>query len=155
MAEVIKKVNVPSSILTELDWDTGGHIIRYRIIADNKNIRSHWSPVYFIPGPEFSIVTGDVIESIGADGSTVVTAAWSDVFDIPAYDVYVSYFTDLENPIQYDGNDFFLHGTPQVHSYSFTLDPEINSYRIIVQPATNKKLIKEDFIVFTASVSHS
>ena len=111
--------------------------------------------VYFIPGPEFSIVTGGVVENLTDDGKTIVAVTWDDVFDIPAYDIYVSYLTDLEDPIEYDGNDFFLHGTPRDHNYSFALDPGIDSYRVVVQPATNKKLIKEDFIVFTASVSPS
>lgn len=155
MTQTIKKVSVPRNILQELDWETGGYLIRYRILAENKNIRSHWSPIYFVPIGEFSSVEGQIVETVSDTDITkkVITVIWDDLFDRPLYDVFVSFRGNApENTFEYDEDQFYYHGTTAVHSYSFLQREDVSSIRIIVQPAANKKLIKPSFIIYDGEV---
>lgn len=44
----IKKVTVLSDNLPTINNNVGGYAVRYRIISDDKNRVSHWSPTYYI-----------------------------------------------------------------------------------------------------------
>lgn len=151
MAEVIKKIEVPPSILSELDWETGGYLIRYRIVADSRNIRSHWSPVYFIAAQDFTDVEGQFYESVADTDptKTIISVVWDDFFNRPSYDIFVAF---RGNPpadtFQYDGDDFYYHGRSTTHNYSFVQRDDVDSIRIIVQPASNKPIIKSSFIIY-------
>jgi hypothetical protein len=151
MVDVLKKVDVPKNILSEIDWETEGYIVRYRIVSESKNIRSHWSPTYIIPVSEFEDVVGDVSESpSGIDPeSSVVTVVWDDLFDRPLYDVFVAFRGDEpEEVFEYDGDLFYYHGRTPTHSYSFINRPNAESIRVIIQPAANKFLIKDKFVIY-------
>lgn len=149
MADVIKKVTVPQTLLQELDWDTEGYLLRYRIVSESRNIRSHWSPVYFFPGPIFEEVEGSIAESVGPTGREILVAAWENDYNLAAYDIFIAFPDALTiDGILYDGNYFSYRGRLTTNSYSFTFNPEASSARVIVQPATNKKTIKQSFIIF-------
>ena len=151
MVNVIKKVNVPPSLLAELDWESGGHLIRYRIISESRNTRSHWSPVYFVSVPDFSDVEGEFSESFSDSepAKTVISVVWDDVFNRPSYDIFVSFRDNPpEETFEYDGDSFYYHGTSPTHQYSFVQREGVSSIRIIVQPSANKKLIKSSFIIY-------
>ena len=151
MVNVIKKVNVPPNLLAELDWESGGYLIRYRIVADSRNIRSHWSPVYFIPVPDFADVEGEFSESVSDSDpiKSVISVVWDDVFNRPAYDIFVSFRGNPpEETFEYDGDDFYYHGTSPTHQYSFVQREGVSSIRIIVQPSANKKIIKSSFVIY-------
>jgi hypothetical protein len=149
--EIIKRVSVPRSLLTELDWESNGYLIRYRIISNNKNIRSHWSPTYFIPAEDFADVTGQFYETTSDSDptKTVITAVWDDFFSRPAYDVFVAFRgNDPDNVFEFDGDQFYYHGRAYSHSYSFENRDGVESIRIVVQPASNKPIIKASFIIY-------
>lgn len=154
MANVIKKVSVPPSILSELDWESGGYLIRYRIVSESKNIRSHWSPTYVIPVASFPDVYGEYTESVSESDptKTVITVIWDDLFNRPSYDVFVSFVgNDPDDVFEYDGNNFYYHGTTPTHNYSFVQRDGVVENRIIIQPASNKKLIKPEFIIYDSA----
>lgn len=150
MAEVIKRVVAPTSILEEIDWETGSYLVRYRIISDNQNLVSHWSPVYEISAGSFDDVEGSYSETIGEDGKTSVTVTWDDLYNRPKYDVFVEQVgsSPYGDEFEYEGSNFHYHGTSATHTYSFIKKTGTSSIRIIVQPASNIKRIKEDFIIY-------
>lgn len=149
MANVIKKAIVPSNLLTELDWESNGYLVRYRIKSENKNLSSHWSPVYLVPVSGFDQVEGSYFETVGEDGKTNVTVVWDDPVDRPLYDVFVSFRgITLFDTFDYDQDTFIYHGTTSVHTYSFLKKVGTTSLRIVIQPAADKKLIKENFVIY-------
>lgn len=150
MAQGIKKVVVPKSSLLQVDWNAEGYLVRYRIKTENKNLTSHWSPVYNIPLEPFEKVLGGLVETVGQEDEILVSAVWDDVLNFPLYDVFVAfrggeYYGD---EFEYDGDIFHYHGTTQNHNYSFVKIPGASNIRIVVQIASNIKRIKEPFIVF-------
>jgi enterochelin esterase-like enzyme len=100
-AVVGKNTLPPVALLSD---GTYGYIIRHRIISEDQNRYSQWSPIREIAGQAFEDVDGDIIVS-----SNSTTVVWDDSLDRPSYDVFVSF----------DGADYFYHGTSPIHTYTF------------------------------------
>lgn len=132
----IKKLRIPKSNLPPIDSDTLKYNIRYRIISDDRNRSSHWSPIYNTDGTQIFGTSGalSITESI-------ITAVWGDENNHPSYDVFVSF----------DGEPFYWHGTSTVHSYSFLKDGS-TTVRVKVQLVSSKKEIKAALNIFDSGV---
>lgn len=68
-----------------------GHYARYRVVSEDRNRTSHWSPVYAVRVPPFGLM-GEVQVTVG---TSTVTAVWGDVLDRPRYDVFVRWGNTL------------------------------------------------------------
>ena len=128
----IKKLRILKSSLPPIDYDTLKYNLRYRVISDDRNRTSHWSPVYNISGESIESVSGAVSKT-----ANVVTAVWGDANGFPEYDVFV----------KFDSDAFFYHGTSKVHSYSF-LKTGTTSVRVKIQIFSSKKEIKTALNIF-------
>jgi uncharacterized protein (DUF2141 family) len=128
----IKKTRILKSSLPPIDHDTEKYNIRYRIISEDRNRTSHWSPIYNSDGVDLVVTSGAVSRA-----GDVITAVWGDQNDFPEYDVFV----------KFDSGDFFYHGKSKVHSYSF-LKTGTTSVRVKVQIISSKKEIKASLNIF-------
>jgi uncharacterized protein (DUF2141 family) len=128
----IKKLRILKSSLPPIDHDTEKYNIRYRVISEDRNRASHWSPIYNSDGVDLVVTSGAVSRT-----GNVITAVWGDQNDFPEYDVFV----------KFDSGDFFYHGKSKVHSYSF-LKTGTTSVRVKVQIISSKKEIKEALNIF-------
>ena len=128
----IKKLRILKSSLPPIDHDTLKYNLRYRIVSDDRNRTSHWSPVYNISGESITSVSGAVSKT-----GNIVTAVWGDANLHPEYDVFVSF----------DSGAFFWHGTSSVHSYSF-LNEGTATVRVKIQLVSSKKEIKAGLGIF-------
>ena len=154
MVDVIKKATIFSSSFAELDWEAEGYLVRYRIKSENKNVSSHWSPVYIIKSNDFEYIDGSYFETIGEDGKINITVVWDDLYNRPSYDVFVSFReAEVSNTFSYDGDEFIFHGTAPTHNYSFIKVEGSESVRIIIQPSTNKKIIKDVFVIYDSELN--
>jgi hypothetical protein len=73
--EVIKKARILESRLPAINSVTEGYEVRYRVISEDKNRTSHWSPKFLVQ-PEFTYVPGTIHHTKAGDVSTV---AWNSV----------------------------------------------------------------------------
>ena len=128
----IKKLRILKSSLPPIDHDTEKYNIRYRVISEDRNRASHWSPIYNSDGVDLVVTSGAVSRT-----GNVITVVWGDQNDFPEYDVFV----------KFDSGDFFYHGKSKVHSYSF-LKTGTTSVRVKVQIISSKKEIKEALNIF-------
>jgi hypothetical protein len=132
----IKKAIVPRSSLPVIDSDTSAYVVRYRVVSEDKNRTSHWSP---------TIVTNPVaVQSVSGALSiteTIITAVWGDELNRPSYDVFV----------KFDSGSFFYHGTSAVHSYSF-LNTGTTSVHVKIQVASSIKEIKSGLVIFDSGL---
>ena len=128
----IKKTRILKSSLPPVDFDTLKYNTRYRVISEDKNRTSHWSPIYNSDGVS-------IIGTSGALSATdeIITVVWGDENLHPEYDIFVSF----------DGDPFFWHGTSAVHSYSF-LNEGTTTVRVKIQLASSKKQIKAGLEIF-------
>lgn len=132
----IKKLRILKSSLPPIDYDTQKYSLRYRVISEDRNRTSHWSPIFNSDG-------STVIGTNGALSITeeIITAVWGDENLHPAYDIFVSF----------DGDPFYWHGTSAVHSYSF-LNEGSTTVQVKVQLVSSKKEIKTALNIFDSGV---
>ena len=71
----IKKAKIPVDELPPISSETEGYSLRYRVISEDKNRVSHWSPLYLVK-PEYTYVPGSIQFS---SGNQVASITWDSV----------------------------------------------------------------------------
>lgn len=112
----IKKVVIPKTSLIDVTSDNQ-YLIRYRIVSDDKNRVSAWSPVFSLNANDPQPVDAEYSIS-----GRVVTLVWDDEESRPQYDIFV----------KFDNDNYFYHGTSSVHTYTFINNAE-DSFRFAIQ----------------------
>lgn len=99
----IKKVVIPKASLPSVN-SNNQYIVRFRVVSEDKNRYSEWSPNFLIDGSSVSTIDSDYIIS-----GRVVTIVWDDPDRRAAYDIFV----------KLDNNDYVYHGSSTATTYSF------------------------------------
>jgi hypothetical protein len=133
---VIKKAIIPKSSLPAINSNTAGYSVRYRIVSEDKNRTSHWSPIFDTNAVAIESVNGALSIT-----ETIITAVWGDELGRPSYDIFV----------KFDSGAFVYHGTSTVHSYSF-LNTGNTSVHVKVQVSSSVKEVKEALIIFDSGL---
>ena len=71
----IKKIRIKQSDLPTINVNEEGYVLRYRIISDDKNRVSQWSPINIIQ-PNYTYVAGSIAFNKAGD---VASLAWDSV----------------------------------------------------------------------------
>lgn len=124
MARGQEKVIVPKQDLPPISLlsdGSYGYIMRYRIVSEDQNRFSHWSPIREIPLPTVTPVDGAVSFS-----GNIASVTWGDDEGRPSYDVFV----------KFDSNDYFYHGTTSTHQYDFLIQEGATTLQVAVQLAS-------------------
>jgi len=132
----IKKAIILKSSLPAVDADTTGYVVRYRIISEDKNRTSHWSPTFVTNSVPVQSVSGALSIT-----ETIITAVCGDELNRPAYDVFV----------KFDSGSFSYHGTTSTHSYSF-LNTGTTSVHVKIQIASSIKEVKSGLVIFDSGL---
>ena len=132
----VKKAIVPKEFLPPVDSETAGYVVRYRIISEDKNRTSHWSPTFVTNAVPTETVSGALSIT-----SSIITAVWGDELNRPAYDIFV----------KFDSEPFTYHGTSPTHTYLF-LNTGTASVHVKVQIASSVKEVKESLVIFDSGV---
>lgn len=137
----IRKTVIPKSQLPNVTSDNK-YNVRFRIVSDDQNRRSHWSPVATILGNPITPVSG---ESTYADG--IINVVWDDALNYPEYDIFIRWdYNETTNP-----TSFFYHGTSTVHNYQLLSEATVQ-YDVIVQVASIEKEVSPTLEVFSQTV---
>jgi hypothetical protein len=144
-----KKVTIEKKDLPPLTPD-GKYLIRYRIISNDRNRTSHWSPIYTLNATSLIKTVTANIEVTPSD----IIATWGDANKAALYDIFVSY------KISGTWGNYFLHGSSPIHTYGF-LQPTASTaigygasdIRIAIQLAGIEKVISPTLTISTAEKS--
>jgi hypothetical protein len=129
--EIIKKFKMPVNQLPPVSPENT-YSVRYRVISEDKNRTSHWSPIFNINGTPVALVSGTLYQN--GDSINIV---WDDEQNRPEYDIFV----------KFDGGSYFYHGTSPIHTYSF-LKKTYTSVRVLVQIAGSVKEVVPALKIF-------
>ena len=132
----IKKVIIKKASLPALDHDKVGYVFRYRIVSEDKNRTSQWSPINLVLDNSITSVTGTVQVS-----SSVISTVWGDELNRPKYDVFVGF----------DGATATYHGTTPIHSYQFIKTGTTN-VRVIIQVESSEKTLNANFQIYNSGL---
>jgi hypothetical protein len=130
----IKKATMLKADLPPVNSDNK-YAVRFRVVSDDRNRASHWSQTYFISAPDVIEVDGDV----NVFGSSILVV-WDDAANRPKYDIFVKFDTDV---------DYYYHGTPSVHNYSFVKKTGASSVSVIVQVESVDKVVSQPLTVYS------
>ena len=132
----IKKVIIRKASLPALDHDKVGYVFRYRIVSEDKNRTSQWSPINLVLDDSITAVTGAVQVS-----TSVISAVWGDELNRPKYDVFVGF----------DGATATYHGTTPIHSYQFIKTGTTN-VRVIIQVESSEKTLNANLQIYNSGL---
>jgi hypothetical protein len=132
----VKKAIIQKESLPPVDSESAGYVVRYRIISEDKNRTSHWSPTFVTNAVPVVSVSGALSIT-----SSIITAVWGDELNRPAYDVFV----------KFDSGSFFYHGTTPIHTYQF-LNTGTTSVHVKVQIASSIKEVKAGLVIFDSGL---
>ena len=81
------RVSISPQNLPPPNGYTESHTVRFRILSDNQNNFSYWSPIFEIPVTvSYTPTTAGVNHTSG-----IVTVAWLPVEDVYKYDIWVAW----------------------------------------------------------------
>ena len=132
----VQKAIIQKESLTPIDSNTSAYAVRYRIVSEDKNRTSHWSPIFVTNAVPIQSVSGALSIT-----ETIITMVWGDELNRPSYDVFV----------KFDSGTFIYHGTSTVHSYSF-LNTGTTSVHVKVQIASSIKEVKAGLVIFDSGL---
>jgi hypothetical protein len=132
----VQKAIIQKEFLPPIDSNTSAYAVRYRVVSEDKNRTSHWSPIFVTNAVPIQSVSGALSIT-----ETIITAVWGDELNRPSYDVFV----------KFDSGTFIYHGTSTVHSYSF-LNTGTTSVHVKVQIASSIKEVKAGLVIFDSGV---
>lgn len=127
----IKKVVISKASLPGVRPDNK-YYVRYRIVSEDKNRVSHWSPIHSVDSLSIDSVDGDV--SVSGRFTVVV---WEDSLNRPRYDVFV----------KFDGGEYVYHGTSPTHTYSF-INTGTSTVKVAVQIESSSKVRSDALTIF-------
>lgn len=111
-----KILRIPKNQLPPVESDNV-YSVRFRIVSEDKNRLSHWSPIFIIDSVAPIPVSGEVVVN-----GPIITAVWGDEEGRPEYDVFV----------KFDSDPYIYHGTSPIHSYTF-LNEASSTVRVAIQ----------------------
>lgn len=125
----VKKVNIEKKDFPPLS-PNGEYLLRYRIISEDKNRNSHWSPVYKLDATPFIQDVDSNIEVTPAG----ILITWGDQNKAPLHDIFISF------KIGGTWQSYFYHGSSALSYY--TLEQPIRPTAIGYEATDVKAVIQ-------------
>ena len=107
-----------------------GYLVRHRIVSEDRNRFSAWSPVEKVVAFDSENLPGTVVGNLIIQGSNV-GIVWGDAIDRPRYDIFISN----------DGGLYKYHGTSPIHSYSIINEEATSTIDAIIQIESVEKAV--------------
>lgn len=131
-----KVLRIPKNDLPPVESDNV-YSVRFRVVSEDKNRTSHWSPVFVIESTTPVAVSGEVVVS-----GPIVIAAWEDEENRPQYDVFV----------KFDSDPYIYHGTTPIHTYTF-LNEASSTVRVKVQIVGSAKTSNATLTIWESAIT--
>jgi hypothetical protein len=127
----IKKVVIPRSSLPAVTQNNQ-HIVRFRIVSEDRNRTSEWSQKFFMSGSTISD-----IDSEHSVSGKVVSLVWDDPNRRAAYDIFA----------KFDNADFVYITTTSSTSHSF-INQATTTFRYAIQVQAIGKVYSPDLVLY-------
>lgn len=142
---IIKKDDLPP-----ISADDEGYNIKLRLISQDRNRTSYWTPILQVEAPQVTEIpyVFNVSNFTSPSGNQkTVTVVWNDPNNNKQYDVYVKWYASAGDPNaqwEYAGSTF-------ANTYSL-ISPTAHSFQVAVQRLTYPKEYVQRYALFTSAV---
>jgi hypothetical protein len=130
----IKNVNVLSSTFPSVNG-SNEYVVRYRIVTEDRNRYSQWSPIFRVAGKPVSLISEDKV--VSTVNGRAISIVWQDIQTRPIYDLF----------IKFDDGEYLYHGSTSTPSYSLISQGESN-FRFLIQVGSIGKAISPSLSIF-------
>lgn len=131
-----KILRIPRNELPPVESDNV-YSVRFRVISEDKNRVSHWSPIFIVDSVAPVAVSGALSVT-----TAIITAVWGDEEGRPAYDVFVNF----------DSGGYEYHGTTTTHQYAF-LNEGTSTVRVAIQISGSSKTRNAGLTIWESSIT--
>jgi hypothetical protein len=126
----VKKVTIEKKDFPPLSPD-GKYLLRYRIISEDKNRTSHWSPIYDVDVSNFiDPVFGELQIS---NNDRAINAFWEASPFASSYDIFVSFGIYNVGTSAIAWGSYVYQGSSSSTSYSFLRPDAVTDIRVKIQ----------------------
>lgn len=140
---VIKKEDLPP-----ISVDDEGYNIKIRLVSQDRNRSSFWTPLYTVEAPAVTEITYN-LHVVNTGSGKVVNVSWDDPNGGREYDVYVKWYMTSGDP----SAAWAYKGTTSTNSYTL-IDPSAHSFQVSVQKMTYPKTYSSRYSLFTSAVTN-
>jgi hypothetical protein len=137
---VVKKVIIKKEDLPAFDGVSQNYLVRYRIVSEDKNRTSHWSPYYSI-GVE-DVTEEEELECSVSINDRVVNMVWAGPENqiVVSYDIYFKFGSD----------DWKYIGTTLVNQFSSLIPASVSTISVSLHRSTYPKTYSSRNAYFTS-----
>jgi hypothetical protein len=139
---IIKKEDLPP-----ISVDDIGYNLRVRLISQDRNRSSFWTPLVTIEAP--AVNTINYVIKKDSSGTKTLNLMWEDTQNNREYDVYVKWYMSSGDP----NATWTYKGSTFSNNYSL-IDPGAHSYQASVQTITYPKIYSSRYSLFTSPVTN-
>ncbi len=111
--------------------------VRYRIVTDDKNRYSEWSPTFLVAGNSITQVTAEA-----SVAGKVISIVWSDPQPRAGYDIFIKFD---------NGQDYAYHGKSTTTSYSL-ISTGTTSFKFLIQVESMSKKVNQSIKIYESQV---
>jgi hypothetical protein len=146
----VKKVTIEKKDLPPLSPD-GEYLLRYRVISEDKNRTSHWSPIYALNAlPFIEDVSGDLQIS---NSSLAITAVWEESSLNSSYDIFVSFGIYNAETSNIVWENYVYSTSLTAQSYSFLRTADVTDVRVKIQLSGIQKTLSPNLEICSLEAS--
>lgn len=141
MSEIVKKVTVSQSELPAIGKISGQYIVRYRIISEDRNRTSHWSPNYILETTPLS----EIQHTVSKDApNNAIEVFWTPpaTLGLTSFDVYLKWGT----------GEWLFAITISATSYKAAILSGATSVQVAVQAPTKVKVRSTSATLFESDL---
>lgn len=150
------KIVIPKETLPPISVDDEGYNIKFRLISQDRNRTSYWTPLYTIAAPAptqipygLNITTSNVYDGGVGTSRKIVNFFWEDPDINKANDIYVNWYATAGVAGTWE-----YVGTVSANNFSLTDFNSNQAVQVAVQKLTYPKKYSATYALFT-SIEHS
>lgn len=142
------RVTIKKEDLPPISADDEGYNLKIRLISQDRNRTSFWTPLYTVDAPAVTEIPYNM-HTVNTGSGKVVNLAWDDPQVNRNYDVYVKWYMTAGDP-----NAIWEYkGTTSANTY-VVIDPVAHSFQVSVQTVTYPKAYSVRYSLFTSPVTN-
>jgi hypothetical protein len=128
----VKKVTIEKKDFPPLS-PNGEYLLRYRIISEDKNRTSHWSPIYKLDASTLIEEVSGGLQISESSSTLAITAIWEASPIASSYDIFISFGIYNYGNGTWNWGNYAYHGSSSSQSYSFLRPLAATGIRVKVQ----------------------
>ena len=137
---IIKKDDLPP-----ISADDEGYNLRIRLISQDRNRTSFWTPLYTVQSASVTEIPC-IVDIVNTESGKIVNMTWEDPNHNKQFDIYVSWkMTSGE-----DFGEWIYKGSTFSNTWSI-IDPGAKKVKVAIQKNTYPKKYTQRYALFTSS----